>query len=123
MAQRGVQNDDVWKAQLGPCTQCRPADRGIVIEGGDLIGGAQHGGGLLEDSEPPETQDAAQEPEDQPGEERDAEPTPAEPSEEPLMSREEVLRLLDQLAEIEEEGREVLRALAQRRRAPVEQDW
>ena len=39
------------------------------------------------------------------------------------MSREEVLRLLDQLAEIEEEGREVRRALVQKRRVPVERDW
>jgi Ca-activated chloride channel family protein len=76
-----------------------------------------------------EQEGEAEQPEPEPGDEapeeqaeRDAEPKPGE-VEERLMSREEVLRLLDQLAAIEEEAREVQRALAQRRRVPVEQDW
>ena len=51
-------------------------------------------------------------------------PTPVpEPQEERLMSREELQRLLDQLAEIEEEALRVQQALTQKRRVPVEKDW
>jgi Ca-activated chloride channel family protein len=74
-----------------------------------------------EGEQEPEEEPAAEPPEE--GEEREAQPTPAEETQEQLMSREEVLRLLDQLAEIEEQGREVRQALVQRRRMPVERDW
>ena len=40
-----------------------------------------------------------------------------------MMSREEIQRLLDQLAEIEEEARRVQQMLTKKRRVPVEKDW
>ena len=40
-----------------------------------------------------------------------------------MMSREEIQRLLDQLAEIEEEAQRVQAALTKKRRVPVEKDW
>ena len=50
------------------------------------------------------------------------EPTPA-PAEEQHLTREEVVRLLDRLAELEQNARELERALQRQRRIPVERDW
>jgi Ca-activated chloride channel family protein len=69
-----------------------------------------------EDQEPPEPEESESEDEQQEGQ-----PDPAE--EEQMMSREEIQRLLDRLAEIEKQARAVQRALTERRRVPVDEDW
>lgn len=61
------------------------------------------------------------EPEPEPGEEQ-PQPQP-EQLEERVLSSEEVQRLLDQLAEIEEQAQAVRARLLQRKRKPVEKDW
>ena len=81
-----------------------------------------------EDSQDPSEEREQQEPqpdeesEQQQEQQRQPEPTPAE-QEQQLMSREEIQRLLDQLAEIEEQAEKVRQALMQRRRVPVDKDW
>lgn len=81
-----------------------------------------------EDSRAPEdepTEADAPEPEPQegqPGEEPPAPEEAAEPAER-LLTREEVLRLLDLLEQIEEEGERVRAQLRSSRRQKVEKDW
>jgi hypothetical protein len=61
-------------------------------------------------------------PQEEEPDEKESEPGEAEP-EERVLSKEEVLRLLDQLAEIEKQAEEVRAALRERRRTPVKRDW
>lgn len=49
-------------------------------------------------------------------------PAPSEPQERHL-TREEVMRLMDKLAELEEQARALQQALQEARRIPVERDW
>ncbi len=49
-------------------------------------------------------------------------PAPGEPSERHL-TREEVMRLLDRLSELEKEGQAVRSAIREARRVPVDRDW
>ena len=74
------------------------------------------------ESEEQESSEEEQEPSDQ-EQEQQAEPDRAEPVEEQMMSREEIQRLLDQLAEIEAEAQRVQAALTRKGRIPVEKDW
>jgi hypothetical protein len=94
-----------------------------------------------QDQPPQDTQQGQQdepqdEPEESPAEPEEAPAPPEEQAQEPqpqeaqegqveerVLSREEVQRLLDQLAEIEEEGRAVRERLRERRRKPVDKDW
>lgn len=69
------------------------------------------------DPEDAQSQESEQETEPQPQPEQEGE------IEERLLSREEVQRLLDQLAEIEEEAQAVRARLRERRRKPVDKDW
>ncbi len=69
-----------------------------------------------EDEQPPQPEPSESEEEQQP-----AQPDAAE--EERMMSREEIQRLLDRLAEIEKQARAVQQALTERRRVPVDEDW
>lgn len=69
-----------------------------------------------QDPEPPPTS----------GEENASEPgeaQPASPGDERHLTKEEVMRLLESLEQIEQQGEEVRRALQQARRVPVEKDW
>lgn len=78
-------------------------------------------------SEPPKPTDPKDEakPEDakESKPESSAPQDPAQPGEERELSKEEVLRLLDQLQAIEQEARELEAKIRARRRAPVEKDW
>lgn len=62
--------------------------------------------------EPPSEAEAAQEGEEQPGEEAERH-----------LTKEEVMRLLDRLAELEEQGRQVEAQLQRASRQSVERDW
>jgi hypothetical protein len=72
-----------------------------------------------EEPQPPEEGEGA-EPEEAPAEEEPSEQ--AEPTER-LLTREEVMRLLDRLAELEAEGERVRAAAAKSGHPPVERDW
>ncbi len=50
-------------------------------------------------------------------------PKPADLTEERVLSKEEILRLLDQLANIEEEAQQLQARIRARQRVPVEKDW
>ncbi len=52
-----------------------------------------------------------------------AEPSPVDPAGERTLTKEEVLQLLDQLAEIEREGKAVRAALRKQHKKNVEKDW
>ena len=88
------------------------------------------------EDESPSDEEAPPEPSEEEGEEREPEETgdaesegeenAAEqelPAEEPLLTREEIQRLLDRLQRIEEEAAAQREALRSRRRVPVEKDW
>ena len=75
-----------------------------------------------EESEQPEDSSEEQAPPEEGEQEQEPQPSPAS-EEEQMMSREEIQRLLDRLAEIEEEARNVQQALTRRNRVPVEKDW
>ncbi len=86
------------------------------------------------DEQPPEDPKEDEKPKDQPQPTPD-QPQPAEPEGEPkgepqpsqteekVLTREEILRLLDQLEAIDEQARAVRALLRERRRKPVEKDW
>ncbi|MCC6408477.1 MAG: hypothetical protein IT453_15045 [Planctomycetes bacterium] len=76
------------------------------------------------------TQSDQQKPEQQPGEQqpdpkdtKDPKDAPPAKPEERVMTREEILRLLSQLEEIEKEGQAVRARLQRSRRASAEKDW
>lgn len=85
------------------------------------------------DRDPGEEQEGESETPPDPGEGEQPEPSGEEnggpetgdPKEgdQPVLSKEEARRLLDRLAEIEEEAQELREALLRRRRAPVTRDW
>jgi len=77
-----------------------------------------------EQDEPSEADAPEPQPEDEPGEESAA--AQQEEGEEPaerLLTREEVMRLLDRLEEIEKKGEELRARLRSRERREVEEDW
>lgn len=76
------------------------------------------------DDSSPEEQEQEPEPaeESEEGEPAEAEPPPGEPQER-VLTREEVMRLLEQLEKIEEEAEEIQAQLRDRRRVPVKRDW
>lgn len=75
-------------------------------------------------------QEQEQQEQQDPDEQQETEPSESEPpqegdeqQEERLLTREEVMRLLDLLEEIEKEGEALRARLQQQRRVPVERDW
>ena len=73
------------------------------------------------EQEEPQEQEQAPEPEPK-DEQKTGEPQPQQ-VEERVLSKEEVQRLLDQLAQIDEQARAVQARLRERKRKPVEKDW
>ena len=57
------------------------------------------------------------------GQEKQAEPKDAQPGEARALSKEEISRLMDQLANIEQEAKQLQARIRARRRPPVEKDW
>jgi len=83
-----------------------------------------------EPDEPQENEDEPQEeePEEEPGEEPQEPEQPPESQEqqepeERLLTREELMRLLDRLSQIEDQGERIREQLRQVRRAKVDKDW
>ena len=83
-----------------------------------------------QDQQDQEQQDQEQQDQQDPDEQQETEPSGSEPpqegdeqQEERLLTREEVMRLLDLLEEIEKEGEALRARLQQQRRVPVERDW
>jgi Ca-activated chloride channel family protein len=80
-----------------------------------------------QDGEPEDpSEEEQQEPEPQDGEGEESappqDPPPGEP-EERVLTREEVMRLLDQLEQIEQEAEKIQERLRDRNRVPVKRDW
>jgi len=72
----------------------------------------------------PEEGEPQEQPQEEPGQEGEDKPQPHEgPPEERHLTREEVMRLLDRLSEMEDEYRAFQEAMRAARRIPVERDW
>lgn len=108
------------------------SEDGQPKEGDPQEGESQENEPETGDRDPGEEQERMSENPPDPGEGEQPEPSgedsgseTGDPKEgdQPVLSKEEARRLLDRLAEIEEEAQELREALLRRRRAPVTRDW
>ena len=117
--------------QQEPSESDEPSDDQQESQGEDEEGQDQQESGDEEPSgqeqQPPQGEGESPEPQESPETPEAPEPTegppPAEGQAERRMSREEVMRLLDRLQDLEEEAQRLEAMLQEGRRIPVERDW